>query len=347
MMIHLIINKMQTAVPKSELRILRQSTGLVKDKKNKELTSLMMLFNYTLSEKDLSIPCIINKMKCFALFCLDNASNSPATPFIKKVSSCYEQLKEELANDQLLYSALLTQIFSILFQYRINVYQVCDGQLTIQKFGKSHFKRKIKLLLTETNLILLKKRKLSLKKGKNTFVINGNLTKEKLTSNIEDLAKLKTSDTLRTTDTQKKKITKRLNVMNYLNCQKDTERRQEPSKETVKHTQSIKTKNVLSDELFNKTTNEKPKPISNNRFTGRLKFFINKKDYGFIKMNTGEEIFLHKLDLIESNINVTKFVEWKKTSDMLLEFSLQSYKAKNKIYQKAIEIVILETRSLL
>ena len=345
---------MQKADPKSELTILRQSTGLVKDKKAKELPSLRALFDYTLSAKQLSLATVINKMKCFAVFCLDSSSLPGVSSFMRKVSACFNQLTQQLADEQLLFSATLIQMFSILFQYKIKVYQVSGGRVTLQQFGKSTFKSKIKLLLTDKNLILLKKRKLALRQGQNTFVINGNLTKEKLTSNIEDLSRLKTSDTLRTVDTQRR-VTKKLNVMNYLNCNSFATKKErnstKSSKETgpKQHPKAYKDKTIQPRVPGNSANSEKPKPDGKGkeRFTGRLKFFINKKDYGFIKMKTGEEIFLHKLDLVESKINLAKFIECKQTNDMLLEFSLQSYKAKNKIYQKATEIVILETRSLL
>jgi len=92
---------------------------------------------------------------------------------------------------------------------------------------------------------------------------------------------------------------------------------------------------------------EKKKPIildeSKERYTGRLKFFDEAKNYGFIIMDDdGSDIFVHMDDLMKANIPKETLRTIKNGNMIRLSFCCMSYIGKYKKSRKAIEIIILE-----
>ena len=54
----------------------------------------------------------------------------------------------------------------------------------------------------------------------------------------------------------------------------------------------------------------KSRPSPNERiepqiYYGHLKFFINEKDYGFLKIDSGQEIFVHRQQLMQAGVDVS------------------------------------------
>lgn len=101
----------------------------------------------------------------------------------------------------------------------------------------------------------------------------------------------------------------------------------------------------LMDQLS--ASKEKKKPIildeSKERYTGRLKFFDEAKNYGFIIMDDdGSDIFVHMDDLMKANIPKETLRTIKNGNMLRLSFCCMSYIGKYKKSRKAIEIIILE-----
>ena len=79
---------------------------------------------------------------------------------------------------------------------------------------------------------------------------------------------------------------------------------------------------------------------------GRLKFYNEDKEYGFIIMPDNSEIFVHKADLLKQNINTIYLAQYKKLYEIFLRFDVQEYQSKNRVNRKAVNIQLLEMQPI-
>lgn len=94
------------------------------------------------------------------------------------------------------------------------------------------------------------------------------------------------------------------------------------------------------------TGSEKKKPViideSQHRYTGRLKFFDEGKNYGFIVMDDdGSDIFVHYDDLHKANINKEFLKSSKFGNSIRLSFNCMEYIGKYNRSRKATDIQFL------
>jgi len=73
---------------------------------------------------------------------------------------------------------------------------------------------------------------------------------------------------------------------------------------------------------------------------GKLKFYSEENDFGFIIMETGEEIFVHKDDLIKANIDTQKLAYFKKFYEIQVSFRYIQYQGKMKVNRKAVDVQV-------
>ena len=87
----------------------------------------------------------------------------------------------------------------------------------------------------------------------------------------------------------------------------------------------------------------KNKPLDETkRYTGRLKFFDEAKNYGFIVMDEdGSDIFVHYDDLIKANLPKEHLKTAKKGNNINLSFGCLNYIGKHKHSKKAIDIQLI------
>jgi hypothetical protein len=74
---------------------------------------------------------------------------------------------------------------------------------------------------------------------------------------------------------------------------------------------------------------------------GKIKFYSEDNDFGFITMENGEEIFVHKDDLIKANINTQKLSYFKKFYDIQVSFRYIQYQGKMKVNRKAVDVQVI------
>ena len=79
---------------------------------------------------------------------------------------------------------------------------------------------------------------------------------------------------------------------------------------------------------------------------GRLKFFNEAKEYGFIIMDDESEIFVHKADLIKQSIDTRYLAYYKKYYEIVMEFNVQEYQGKAKKHRKAVDVLIYDMQAL-
>ena len=86
--------------------------------------------------------------------------------------------------------------------------------------------------------------------------------------------------------------------------------------------------------------------LSGKKTVGRLKFYNDTKEYGFIIMNDESEIFVHKADLIKQNIDTRYLAYYKNHYEIFMEFSIQEYQGKTKKHRKAVDIQIYDAQAI-
>ena len=78
------------------------------------------------------------------------------------------------------------------------------------------------------------------------------------------------------------------------------------------------------------------------RYTGRLKFFDEAKNFGFIVMDEdGSDIFVHYDDLLQANLSKELLRSAKKGNLIKLSFSCFNYVGKHKNSKKAVNLQLL------
>jgi len=81
---------------------------------------------------------------------------------------------------------------------------------------------------------------------------------------------------------------------------------------------------------------------SNERFTGRLKFFDENKNYGFIIMDQDStDIFVHFDDMAKANISKEFLRSVKAGNNIRFAFSCMRYLGKYNQSRKAVDIELL------
>lgn len=90
---------------------------------------------------------------------------------------------------------------------------------------------------------------------------------------------------------------------------------------------------------------KKYKPVvldkSDQFLSGKLKFYSDRKKFGFVQLDDKKEIFLHKDNLMRSNVDSLELENCAKFFDVLLRFKVLSYKGKRDVNSKAVDIEIV------
>lgn len=74
--------------------------------------------------------------------------------------------------------------------------------------------------------------------------------------------------------------------------------------------------------------------------TGKLKFYKDKEKFGFILLEDMSEIFLHKDNLVRSNIDSTAFQNCTQFFDIILKFKVLYYQSSKNCKTKAVDVEI-------
>ena len=99
---------------------------------------------------------------------------------------------------------------------------------------------------------------------------------------------------------------------------------------------SEKKKNVVINNVFLQEEND------SNRYEGRLKFFDEAKNYGFIVLDEDKtDIFVHYDDLCKANIDKEFLKTAKKGNNIRFSFNLMNYMGKYDKSRKAIDIELI------
>lgn len=92
---------------------------------------------------------------------------------------------------------------------------------------------------------------------------------------------------------------------------------------------------------INQSKNDISLGLIHESIEGKLKFYSEVKEYGFILMEDQTEVFVHKADLVRQNIDTKYLAYYNKFYDIFLRFDVEEYQGRVNIHRKAINMTIL------
>lgn len=226
-------------------------------------------------------------------------------------------LKTKGLNSNCLY---LLQIFSLLFNLRIKLFLYNSNKLSYNCYG-SKDRNKVYLLYHGKEFYLLQK-------DITPFDSAGKRSIHRLQLSISN-----ESETAR----------RRPSNYNYIhNLKAFTSDENDFQTSKDKHNMDkCRTLDSIQTSPKAKSTLKKNQP-KEKTWKGKLKFYNESKEYGFILFDDNSEIFIHKTDLMMCKINTLQLDYFDKFYNISMEFEIRNYKGKNKGHRKAINIRILK-----
>ena len=332
--------------------------GLIVDRTSLPLFSLLDLFEVLLKPKHISKSRIKHKISSLQAYL---KSKLPAMNRVLKPIDCM-QLQDEKDINYELFDSNLINLFSFAFEIRVEIYTVFCGRLSIQYFG---FKNKPtrRILVSSESYFLLKKT--TLKPGVPFFKRCKDLS---LNSSINKLNSEVTTTQTRDQDSDGLNImTIPLQQDSFLDTQKSIF---QPTEEIMSQIVPNSSNKIQIEDIQFNLTNLQPclqddqllkntgfstsasfpfiynDKIADGKLVGRLKFYNEAKEYGFIIMDDESEIFVHKADLTKQNIDTRYLAYYKKYYEIFMKFTVQEYQGKSQRHRKAIDVLICDMQAI-
>ena len=309
-------------------------------------STLLSMFQHLVQSQKKSERELISKLEAFYFYVCHSKQSQIPQSFVNILKENKEHLTITLVyKKKSFFSPIMIQLFCYLYSFRLRIEQREGNKIIEQYFGKPK-QRFVNLNLSngylKTSSIQKQPNIDSISHSNSDFIIKGDISNSEFKKNILDLAQEKTNDTLLT----QYNIRKEEQPVCLL-----TKQNISPSMIDLKNLSLKSKKNKKQNPKHIKITSPQfEKPIvqeMEKRQYGRLKFFIKKRDFGFLSLKNGGEMFVHKLDLIESQIDVDTLIQKSKTHDIKLSFNVQRYMIRNKPSTKAVSLKIVEMKNLL
>ena len=282
---------------------LLRAEGLVQDTKALPCFSQYELFSALTKAQNLNQSKIQKKMEALCNFLVHDAK-APVTPLRSLLSRKAATSPEFVSNTTVFYDNALMALFAFAFKFRIELISECGGRLSTQIFGlKDSYA--IRLLMTADSYVLLKK---------------------------------KAQKSLRLASPVKTRTNSPMKQIELVSASCETA----PSTPKLERASSVDTRSSSIAEPTESTSvvSSEKKDNGVRKNVGKLKFYNEQKEYGFIVMEDATEIFVHKGDLVKQKIDTRYLAYYKQFYDIVIEFNVQEYKGKGKTYRKAVDLAI-------
>lgn len=283
--------------------------GLTQDAKAQPCFTQYELFGALTKAQKMSQGAIMHKLQALCTYLTRaGAESSLAGLLARKCATSSEFVKQS----KVFYDSVLMSLFAYAFKFRIELYATHNGVLSTQVFGlKDSYA--IRVLITEDSYVLLKR------KCKKALRI--------VTSPVNQTpAVIKTA-------VQPKSPDASFDASNSLKLNRDMSAETRSSSTTQDKSELAAADTKSAQDSFVSANDD-------NKCTGTLKFYNEQKEYGFIVMQDGSEIFVHKADLQKQSIDTRYLAYYKQFYDIVIAFSVQEYKGKGKTYRKAVDLSI-------
>lgn len=313
--------------------------GLVVDHKVLPCFCLFDLFDELTKDHNVTRAQIKTKISSLYDYLTLNGSTSNKTPFSVLLSHTTGNKPNFGDNDGIFFDTILLSLFAYSFKLRIEMRTEISGIVTTQYYGlkDSYVKR---VLMTSDNYILLKKKN-------KTALRRNNKVNDKIIATVA-YDKAKQSTTTLATDCNSiyvKSVNSTDNrdssPMNLFSTLTSAHTAADLKSQVVNQQHTSLNNSVCSvEELALPSTNAISFSNDSTKTVGRLKFFNDAKEYGFIVLEDQTEIFVHKADLAKDNIDTRFLVYYKQFYDIVLEFNIQEYRGRVKVNRKAVDLAI-------
>ena len=331
----------------STIAAILRNAGLVHSKKNLPIYSLQDLLRVLSKRKKRKTNEMRARMRVFIeQVKIDNHFQAPGSleELINNYPSC---LKEKLEDKNTVFNAVLLQLFCYLSGSCVRLHFINKQGLSFQMFGLKSKKRE-DVLFVENSFSILKKRLRNTTNHKSEVLENKRkgsdyVRSEKLLMTpIQDFRKINGSFMdipISAFDTKSKTMSNQKNTPIQIPCQIRRDIKNMNTKSTLESLTFDNTINNSVTSLLQK--DEKGNNSLMNQTIGTLKFYSEVKEYGFITLKDGSEIFVHKTDILKNKINTNWLIHYSKRYQIVMGFDIQYYKVSEKMNRKAINLKVL------
>lgn len=321
--------------------------GLTCDHKALPIFSLLDFFEELLKDAKIRKQAIVNKIKMLSEF-LANSSNSGVSASLRSiVLQNTEKLVNFLNDGAQLFNSAVAQLFCYAFGFRLEIYQHNENRLSVQYFGLKNNRIK-RVLLSDSAYVMLKKTLSGLAKPEQSFSpksINGraNSVRTAATKAIDEQNIMVKSELYESID---------MFTHNSVAKNKSMESSLLHDDDSMRVSTLSPRKNIGAHDASKITSVPQSLPEFTfarrcaNKSNGRLKFYNEAKEYGFIIMDDDTEVFVHKVNLANAAIDTCYLAHYNMHYNLLMQFNVQEYTSKNRKNRKAIDVVIVGMESI-
>ena len=359
-----------------EVRNLLRGEGLLYPTLTLPKFSFIDLCRTILKEKKVSTRDIVKRITVLVDYLSKGEERQESTQLTYLAMSVTKADLEDLVTDSVIFNPVLFQLFCYTYNIRIGLYQMGKVGLVKSEFGQKS-KKAIDVLFFENSYQILKKRL----KSKNKAFVTKKLTERKtreasivkdeetcsngkskeISLNPRTFQELPISHPSNAPSTEKKEAPKLLDRLRNISRKPTVSTLESIGKSPTSHT-SLGLKQLFPslnkaptslmniDSVFDASKDNTATTLTNleslqtprqERFTGKLKFYNESKEYGFILFEDNSEIFVHRTDLLLNKINTMQLAYWSRSNDIILEFGIQYYQGKRQTHRKAVDLKIL------
>lgn len=287
------------------------SEGLARDPRQLPAFSMWEFLEVIMTNSRVDRNAMRRKMTALLAFL---AADEESGPLKRRLCADQAHTTRNLHNDALFFDATVLHLFAYAYGLRFEFFYATGNKLCVQYFGMRD-KPTRRVYVAEDSYVILKR-------------VFTNKTKKTVVSAPASPR----CDLDRETSTH--------TAATSASCERDGE----PTAAS-RHAQPT----FISDApahpftLSSAATNGRPAP---GKALGRLKFFNEAKEYGFIVADDGSEIFVHKADLQKQSIDTRYLAYFKKYYEVVMEFAVQEYQGKSKKHRKAVDVLIFDMQPL-
>lgn len=323
----------------------------------KIFSSMTDLFSHLLKDQKTNETEIVRKITNAFVFLCNTKDKTMPVPLRTVLNNSKKRVLSILGTVKLpCFEPIVLELFCYIFCYRIKLIRTRDRNTQTQQFFGLSNGKPVKLLYTNEGISFYNKpsynnqtvmKRVPISKLPSKTIIKGGLSKIELKKNINSLVQEKTCDSTPKRNIPKSRLTLRPvsrqenkqeqpKMAYYFNNRNMTYKHKTVKQITPRQVNLDKQRRLSTEQIKAKTL-----------FSGKLKFYNYKRDFGFIMLSNGNELFVHKSDLLSSQIDLSGLIKYSKDYEITLSFEIQDYLVQNRSSIKAVNLQITGVKSLL
>lgn len=333
--------------PPTHPDILLAAEGLARDIRALPSFSLWELFETLLRSNKIRRAGIRHKLAALLQYLSQADNNGIYMPLRRQLCTDLDATLAIMEDDGLLHDSGLLHLFAYAFGLRLEILRVSGNHLCAQYFGLAD-KPMRRIFACDDNYVLLKR--VFAKTRKTSYGLNSAIGSPR--------SKLRKEASMHTSATTTAELISMHPCMSSHSSDAESHNSEPIAVVSDQQCALTSPELLISSSQLNPQSpcldsepHEFPFTLSNGvrvqgKSLGRLKFFNEAKEYGFIICDDDSEIFVHKADLLKQNIDTRYLAYYKKYYDIVMEFNVQEYQGKAKKHRKAVDVLIFDMQLL-